>query len=143
MKRWSSAHQVELARVLHQRGHRRTPLRRRMSDRYRCRRFHHGIDLPAPVGTPVRAIWTGTVATVAERDIPGKFVILDHGNGWRSTYAHLSETPVVPGQTIVQGQRFARTGDTGRSTGPHLHFMVQYRGRSVNPALFFDVRAPQ
>jgi murein DD-endopeptidase MepM/ murein hydrolase activator NlpD len=104
--------------------------------------FHAGVDLAAPAGTPVRAAGAGVVVT-AGWSLPGYgiSVLVDHGGGLRTHYAHLAGTRVRPGQRVAAGQVIGREGSTGDSTGPHLHFEV-HRGewRQVDPAAWLRAR---
>ncbi len=86
------------------------------------RRFHSGIDIGAPAGSPVVAVGSGTIISAGWKSGYGKAIVIQH-DGWRqSLYGHLSEAFVTPGQTIEQGTVIGRVGSTGNSTGPHLHF---------------------
>jgi Peptidase family M23/Putative peptidoglycan binding domain len=96
-------------------------------------RFHSGVDLIAPAGTPVYAARAGRVAFADWSDGYGFLVILDHGRGERTFYAHLSRIDVKVGVLVGQGVRVGRVGSTGDATGPHLHFEVRVRGAAVNP----------
>jgi len=100
------------------------------------RRFHNGIDLSVPVGTPVYAAQSGRVAVVGEGGASGRYVVVDHGNGVQTSYSHLERAEVPQGAPITRGQLVARSGNTGRSTGPHLHYVVRIGGRPVDPARF-------
>jgi len=96
--------------------------------------FHTGVDISASMGTAVHAAADGIVyAAEYAGGGYGKMVIIDHGNGIRTRYAHLSAFEVVPGQEIRRGQVVARSGNTGRTTSPHLHFEVRMGGNAVNP----------
>jgi murein DD-endopeptidase MepM/ murein hydrolase activator NlpD len=95
--------------------------------------FHTGLDLSASTGTPVRVTADGVVAHTGWNGRYGKLVIVDHGNGVQTYYAHLSEYLVVPGQDVRQGQTVALSGGTGRVTSPHLHYEVRLGGNPVNP----------
>ena len=95
--------------------------------------FHTGIDLVAPTGTPVHATADGVVETAAWSGAYGKLVIIDHGNGLDTYYAHLSQFMIVPGQEVRRGQVIALSGGTGRATGPHMHYEVRLHGTPVNP----------
>jgi len=100
------------------------------------RTFHNGIDLAAPTGTAIHAPADGTITRIDEDPISGRFVTIDHGDGITTTYAHLHGIPGVPlGTPVKRGQRFATVGNTGRSTGPHLHYIVRVDGKTVDPAL--------
>ncbi len=101
------------------------------------RRFHNGIDLAGPIGTPIGAAMPGTVAHI-ETQIGnyGKFVILRHDGGFQTLYAHLDDFSVRKGQYVSQGQTVGIMGNTGRSTGPHLHFSIIRNGSFVDPLGF-------
>ena len=96
-------------------------------------RFHHGVDLAAPAGTPVHCVRQGTVVFSGEQRGYGNVVIVDHGDGFTTTYAHNRKNLVSAGDRVEQGSVLAQVGSTGRSTGPHLHFSVNYRGREADP----------
>lgn len=97
-------------------------------------RFHNGIDLANRIGTPIRAAAAGTVVHI-ESQIGnyGRFVIVRHPDGFQTLYAHMSAFNVRVGQTISRGQVLGSMGNTGRSTGPHLHFSVIHNGAFVDP----------
>ena len=96
-------------------------------------RWHSGIDLPAPVGTPAYAARSGEVVWAGWRGAYGFLVTVAHGHGERSMYAHLSRIDVRVGVWVGQGVRVGLVGATGDATGPHLHFEVRVRGAAVNP----------
>jgi murein DD-endopeptidase MepM/ murein hydrolase activator NlpD len=99
--------------------------------------FHSGVDISAAMGTAVRAAADGVVEYAASSgDGYGKMVIIDHGNGLQTRYAHLSKFAVVPGQEIRRGEILAYSGATGRVTSPHLHYEVRSGGVPVNPYQF-------
>ncbi|HEX8631509.1 MAG TPA: M23 family metallopeptidase [Catenuloplanes sp.] len=90
--------------------------------------MHAGVDLAAPSGTPVYAVGAGRVVSAGSNHSGyGISVVLDHGNGYLTHYAHLSSRAVRPGQRVVARQRIGAEGSTGDSTGPHLHFEVHRR----------------
>jgi murein DD-endopeptidase MepM/ murein hydrolase activator NlpD len=92
--------------------------------------------LAAPVGTPVKCPADGVVATVGWSGGYGRLLVVDHGNGVETYYAHLSRFMVLPGQEVRRGQVIALSGGTGHSTGPHLHYEVRLHGTPVNPYNF-------
>ncbi|MEN9203773.1 MAG: peptidoglycan DD-metalloendopeptidase family protein [Thermostichus sp. DG_1_6_bins_120] len=100
---------------------------------YRSRRFHAGIDFGVPTGTPVRAADRGTVIYAGWYGGYGNTVILNHGGGITTLYAHNSRLAVGVGQVVQRGQAIAASGSTGLSTGPHLHFEVRVNGQPVDP----------
>lgn len=101
---------------------------------YNVPSFHTGIDFAVPEGTPVRAAAAGTVTFAGWHDSGfGLLVVLDHGNGYETYYAHLSRVLVAVGQYVQAGETLALSGNTGLSTGPHLHFEVRYLGTPVDP----------
>jgi murein DD-endopeptidase MepM/ murein hydrolase activator NlpD len=96
-------------------------------------RWHTGIDLPAPLGTPVYSARSGEVVWAGWQDGYGLLVTVSHGKGERSMYAHLSRIEVRVGVWIGQGVRVGLVGATGDATGPHLHFEVRVRGAAIDP----------
>ena len=98
--------------------------------------FHNGVDLSVPIGTPLYAAQAGEVVVVGADDRSGKYVVIDHGHGVRTSYCHLDKIPVEKGTVLEKGQEFAESGNTGRSTGPHLHFVVRIAGNTVDPLRF-------
>jgi murein DD-endopeptidase MepM/ murein hydrolase activator NlpD len=96
-------------------------------------RMHSGIDIAAPHGTNVLASDTGTVIRSQFNSSYGHFIVINHGNGWTTLYAHLSSRHVEEGARVMRGQVIGRVGSTGISTGPHLHFEVSIGGSRVNP----------
>jgi murein DD-endopeptidase MepM/ murein hydrolase activator NlpD len=95
--------------------------------------FHTGIDLQAANGSPVHATADGVVEKAGWSNSYGKLVVVNHGNGLETYYAHLSQFDVVPGQEVRRGEVIALSGCTGRATGPHVHYEVRLRGTPVNP----------
>lgn len=96
-------------------------------------RTHTGIDLGAPTGTPIKAAAGGTVIFSGWKGTLGKLVVISHGNGVQTYYAHCSSLLVSSGDTVSAGQLIAKMGNTGRSTGPHLHFEIRVNGSAINP----------
>ena len=98
--------------------------------------FHSGLDFPGSFYTPIMATAPGVVSFVGVRSGYGNVVEIDHGNGFKTRYAHLQASSVRVGQRVAIGQRIAAMGSTGRSTGPHLHYEVWVNGRAQNPNRF-------
>jgi len=97
------------------------------------RRFHEGIDIAANIGTPIFATADGVVARVEYSRSYGKTVIIDHGYGYRTLYAHNSKNLVKRGMRVKRGDKIAEVGNTGISTGPHVHYELQLNGVPINP----------
>lgn len=95
--------------------------------------FHAGIDLAAKAGTPVKAAGAGVVRFAGTADGYGRHVVIEHGAGLESRYGHLQKIGVAHGQRVERGQLIGLTGNTGRSTAPHLHYEVLVDGRPVDP----------
>jgi murein DD-endopeptidase MepM/ murein hydrolase activator NlpD len=102
------------------------------------RRHHSAIDLAASTGTPIKAAQDGKVSVVGVNPTYGRFVILEHGGGYQTMYAHMSLVSVKQGLSVTQGFKIGEVGSTGYSTGPHLHFAVYKNGRAVNPLEFLN-----
>ncbi|WP_375766968.1 M23 family metallopeptidase [Archangium gephyra] len=100
------------------------------------RKLHTGVDLSVRVGTEVRAVSDGTVRRASEDGVNGRVLILDHGRGVTTAYCHNSELLVRPGQRVTRGELIARSGNTGRSTGPHLHYQLELSAQPVDPLRF-------
>ena len=99
-------------------------------------RGHTGMDLAVPTGTPVRAALPGTVTAAQYHSSYGYYVMIDHGNGLSTLYAHNSQLLVRVGQTVEAGDIVSLSGSPGRSTGPHLHFEVRVSGQRTNPRYY-------
>ena len=95
--------------------------------------FHAGLDISAPTGTLVRATGDGVVESAETMNGYGREINLDHGHGVHTVYGHLSALAVLAGQHVVRGQVIGYVGQTGRSTGPHLHYEVRINNVPVNP----------
>jgi murein DD-endopeptidase MepM/ murein hydrolase activator NlpD len=94
---------------------------------------HRAIDIGAPEGTPIYASDAGVVVSAGWNGDYGIALIIDHGNGFQTVYAHLSTFYPGVGQNVRRGQAIGKMGNTGKSTGPHLHFEIRYQGGNVNP----------
>ncbi|MFY0663654.1 MAG: peptidoglycan DD-metalloendopeptidase family protein [Natronospirillum sp.] len=94
---------------------------------------HNGTDFAMPIGTPVLTTGDGVVTRVGNHPFAGRYVEIQHGGQYKTRYLHLDRVLVNRGQTVARGQRIAQSGNTGRSTGPHLHFELHINGRPVNP----------
>ena len=95
--------------------------------------FHRGLDFSIPVGTPVRVTGDGVVKAVQQQRGFGRVVKIDHGDGIVTVYAHLDEALVKKGALVSRGEVIARSGNSGRSSAPHLHYEIRVGGRPVNP----------
>ena len=103
---------------------------------------HKGLDFRASISTPVHATNSGTVILARPLYFEGNCVMLDHGEGLVTIYMHLSEFKVKEGEKVATGQLIALSGGTGRSTGPHLHFAVRWRGEYLDPRTLLELRPP-
>ena len=114
------------------------PLRGRLTSPFGTRRGrpHEGIDVAAPRGTPVRAAEAGRVIHAGPLGAYGKLVVVDHGGGFATVYAHNRRILVRPGQRVEKGQPLAEVGATGNATGPHLHFEVRVAKVARDPLLY-------
>lgn len=104
---------------------------------YQTRIFHDGMDFSCDIGTPVYATADGVVKKAKWESGYGYIVTIDHGYGYETRYAHLKSFNVKRGQRVVRGETIALSGNSGRSTGPHVHYEVLQRGRPVNPANYY------
>jgi murein DD-endopeptidase MepM/ murein hydrolase activator NlpD len=102
------------------------------------RRLHAGVDLGVVLGTPIRASKAGKVVQAETDSIYGLMVVINHGDGYSTLYAHNSALDVSVGQRVEQGQTISQSGSTGKSTGPHLHFEIHYRGTPVDPLMWLS-----
>ncbi|MEE8591971.1 MAG: M23 family metallopeptidase, partial [Spirochaetia bacterium] len=120
------------------------PTRGRITDRFGMRRdpftgirrFHNGVDLAGPVGTSIIASMSGKVAMLGYNPTFGKYIILTHPEGFQTLYGHLDAFRVQKGERVKQGQRIADMGNSGYSTGSHLHFSIFRRGEPIDPSQY-------
>lgn len=114
------------------------PTTGRISSRFgeRWGRMHYGLDIAVPTGTPIRAAAAGTVTYAGSMGTYGILVMIDHGHGVETRYAHLSRVAVRVGQRVARGDIIAYSGNTGNSTGPHLHFEIRRNGVALDPLDF-------
>jgi len=94
---------------------------------------HKGVDFALPVGTPVLAVGDGEVVMAKNGGAAGNYVAIRHGRQYMTRYMHLKKVLVKPGEKVKRGDRIALSGNTGRSTGPHLHFEIWINNQAVNP----------
>ncbi len=118
----------------------RWPVKGRLSSRFGKRkgRPHEGIDIAASKGTLVRAAESGKVIHSGRLGAYGRTVIVKHSGNYRTVYAHASKTLVSKGKFVDRGDKIAKVGSTGRSSGPHLHFEIRRREAPVDPMLYLD-----
>lgn len=116
--------------------------RYRVSSHFNLRRLHpvtgriaphHGVDFAMPIGTPILSIGDGIVSRIGNHPYAGKYIEIEHPSRFKTRYLHLSRINVTRGQRISRGDRVALSGNTGRSTGPHLHFELHVNNRPVDP----------
>ena len=111
---------------------------RRIDPYYKKLKFHYGVDFSAPKGTPIYATGNGKVAKVQKsRRGFGNHVIINHGFGYESLYAHMTKYTVRKGQKVKRGDIIGFVGSSGKSTAPHLHYEVHKDGKKINPAYYF------
>lgn len=115
-------------------GYRRDPV-------YGISKFHEGLDFASDIGTPVYATGNGKIAEADWNSGYGNMIDISHGYNYTSRYAHLSKILVKVGQEVKRGDKIGEVGNTGKSTGPHLHYEVRYKGEPQNPInyYFFDI----
>lgn len=104
---------------------------------YKTTKFHSGMDFSANIGTPVYATGDGRVVKAGWESGYGKLIKIDHGFGYVTWYAHLNDYNVRVGQKVVRGEVIGKVGNTGKSTGPHLHYEVHVKGKVVNPINYY------
>lgn len=105
---------------------------------YKIKKFHEGMDFTASIGTEIYATGDGVVSDVESASSGyGRHIVIDHGFGYKSLYAHLSAFKVKPGQRVKRGDVIGLVGNTGTSTAPHLHYEVHLRNKKVNPQFYY------
>ena len=112
---------------------------------FKTRKMHTGIDFGAPKGTPIYATGAGRIVRVEyKRSGYGRNVVIDHGYGYQTLYAHMSTVKCKVGQTVKRGEVIGLVGSTGTSTSPHVHYEVLHKGQKINPMQFcLDGLSPQ
>jgi murein DD-endopeptidase MepM/ murein hydrolase activator NlpD len=110
----------------------------RVHPRYGYWKMHEGVDLSAPKGTPVYATGNGVVVRASWQRGYGELIELNHGFGYKTRYGHLSKMYVSPGDSVTRGQVIGEVGNTGVSSGAHLHYEVRFRDKTVNPIHYFN-----
>jgi len=113
----------------------------RLDPFHRTPKFHHGLDIASPVGTEIRAVRPGTVLFSGWKEGYGLTVILSHEDGYTTQYSHNSRNLVEMGDRVSQEQSIALVGQTGQTTGPHVHFEVRRDGKAVDPTALFVTKA--
>ena len=111
---------------------------RRIHPVYKTITHHDGMDFAAATGTPIYATANGTIEKSAyDRGGYGKHVIINHGFGYKTLYAHMNEIKASKGSTVKRGDVIGYVGNTGLSIGPHLHYEVHYKGKKENPSFYY------
>lgn len=113
-----------------------SPFGMRVHPIHKTQRLHTGVDISVPVGTDVRAASSGVVRRASEDAINGKVLVIDHGHGVTTAYCHNSWLLVSEGERVERGQHVARSGNSGQSTGPHLHYQLEIGDSPVDPLAF-------
>lgn len=124
------------------------PIKGRITGRYgtrvhpvaKVKHFHNGVDIAAPLGTPITTPWDGTVADVYTHPKGGLSLLIDHPDGYRTGYAHLSACNLKSGDIVKAGQIVAHVGNSGISTGAHLHFTLRKNETLCDPLTVFTFK---
>jgi len=138
LKHWADIPGANTRFVLPVTGELSSPFGLRRFFNQQPRKPHSGIDIAAPEGAPIQAPAAGKIIESGDFFFNGNSVFIDHGQGLITMYCHMRETYVKPGQIIKQGDPIGAVGQTGRATGPHLHWSVSLNNARVDPSLFFD-----
>ncbi len=112
-------------------GYRKDPITKK-------NKFHSGIDIDAKMNTDVKAAFSGKIKECSEDSEQGKYILIDHGDGLETKYCHLNEILIKKEDVVKKSQIIAKSGNTGKSTGPHLHFELLYMGENKNPNDYFS-----
>ena len=112
-------------------GYRKDPITKK-------NKLHSGIDIDAKMNTDVKASFSGKIKECSEDSEQGKYILIDHGNGLETKYCHLNEILIKKEDVVKKSQIIAKSGNTGKSTGPHLHFELLYMGENKNPNDYFS-----
>ena len=112
----------------------------RMHPIYKIKKLHKGIDIVLPINSEVYASGDGVVKKVSYGMGYGKIIIIDHLNGIETIYAHLNKTKVIIGDIVKSGELIALSGNTGLSTGPHLHYEIRIHNKSIDPLKFYHCK---
>lgn len=138
LRHWSPPDAIEIRFILPVSGRLSSPFGLQRFYNEQARKPHSGIDIAAPAGTPIKAPVAGRVIETGNFFFNGNSVFLDHGQGLVTMYSHMQDIGVQPGQTVAPGDIVGSVGQSGRATGPHLHWGVSLNDARVDPALFFD-----